>query len=77
MCELKNMITPYSIPNITIKNIHTRENVKLYAVSSNGESVVVGPIKNENNRDWMRYCWEMPTEELLKNYTITSWNYMV
>lgn len=70
MYELKDLIIPYSIPNITIKNIVTNENITLYAVSSNGETVVVGPIKNQYDRDWARQCWEITKDELLNNYTI-------
>ncbi|MBW4083544.1 hypothetical protein [Paenibacillus sp. S150] len=70
MGNLKEFIVPYSIPNIIIMNISTKKKIILYAVSSSGRSVVVGPVESEYDRGWLNRCWEISKEELLENYSL-------
>lgn len=68
MSKLNRLIVPYSVPNVIVERKIDGEKIKFYAVSSDGERVILGPVENKSNKDWMKYCWDLTKADFLENY---------
>ncbi|MGR6764621.1 hypothetical protein [Paenibacillus polymyxa] len=70
MSKLEKLIVPYSVPNVVITHKKTGERRVFYAVSSNGDIALIGPMEKDTNKEWINQCKSISKSELLKTYNL-------
>ncbi|MFK4472601.1 hypothetical protein ABH897_002325 [Paenibacillus sp. RC73] len=70
MNKLEKLIVPYSVPNVVLVHKRTGKKKILYAVSSNGDTVLIGPIEKGTNEEWINRCMSIPKRELIESYDL-------
>ncbi|MEC0127160.1 hypothetical protein [Paenibacillus pabuli] len=70
MSELEKLLVPYAVPNITIVSKLNGEEFLLYAVDSDGESVLISNIKRNASKDWFKTCELVTKKMLLEKYRL-------
>lgn len=70
MIELEKLVTPYAVPNTIIRHRFTGKEIKFYAVSSDGKTILVGVENDTKDTNWIKGCWSISKEELLEDYRL-------
>jgi hypothetical protein len=70
MYKLKDYVKADSVPNIVVKQKETGQKVVFFAVHSDDDSVLLGPIEGRNLRDWSNKCWVISKKDLLENFIL-------
>ncbi|MDG0053098.1 hypothetical protein MMB75_05345 [Paenibacillus sp. P2(2022)] len=70
MNELEKLIVSYSVPNVIVVHKRTGKRKILYAVSSNGDTILIGPMEKDTDEGWINRCKIMSKNELLETYVL-------
>ncbi|WP_036701144.1 hypothetical protein [Paenibacillus sp. FSL R7-269] len=67
MSKLEKLFVSYSVPRVVITHKKTGTKEILYAVSSNGDTAIIGKI-GEQSSDWINHCREVSKIEIINEY---------